>query len=68
MKKAVIKQVTHGKNKGQFRFILYAANGEPIADSHPETYTQIHSAIDTITNNFPSFVIDDQTKGAKTKK
>jgi uncharacterized protein YegP (UPF0339 family) len=59
MKKAIIKKVTHGKLKGQFRFILKAENGEIVATS--ETYTQKHSCIETIESNFPNFIIEDKT-------
>lgn len=62
MKKARIILVTKGKNVGQFRFKLYGINGEPVANSHPETYTQKHSCIETLQNNFPDFVIIDTTK------
>lgn len=62
MNRAVLKKVTKGKNKGQYRFILYSTNGEVIAQSHPETYTQKHSAKDTIRNNFPNFALVDKTK------
>lgn len=62
MKKAQIKQISRGKHKGEFRFLLFASNGEVIANSHPESYTQKHSCIETLTNNFPDFVIEDKTK------
>jgi uncharacterized protein YegP (UPF0339 family) len=62
MKTAVIQKVTRGRQKGQFKFVLFASNGEPIADSHPETYTQKHSAMETLRANFSDFVIVDQTK------
>ena len=62
MKKAFIKTVSKGKQKGQFRFVLKASNGETIAVSSPESYTQKHSAIETLTANFPDFQIVDKTK------
>ena len=40
---AKIKRVTHGKYKGQFRFLLLGNNGEIIATS--ETYTQKHNVL-----------------------
>lgn len=67
MKKAIITLVTRGKNKGQFRFTLIGINGEPVANSHPETYTQKHSCIETLESNFPDFVIIHTTvPGTKT--
>lgn len=62
MKTAIIKKVSHGKLKGQYRFLLVAENGEIIAQSYPETYTQKHNAIEVLTDNFPDFEISDQTK------
>lgn len=58
--KAVIKRVTHGKQKGQFRFILKAGNNEPIA--HGETYTQKHNVKELLEKYFPLFTIEDKTK------
>lgn len=60
MKKAIIKTVSHGKLKGQYRFILIAANGEPIATS--ETYTQKHNVIELLATHFAEFEIVDKTK------
>lgn len=62
MKKALIKKVSKGKKKGEFRFVLLAKNGEPIAQSFPETYTQKHNCISTLENHFPDFEILDLTK------
>lgn len=61
MKKAIIKLVSKGKQKGQFRFVLLAENGEVIATSGSETYTQKHSCIETLESNFPNFTIIDKT-------
>lgn len=58
--KAVIKTVSHGKQKGQFRFMLKSANGEVIAVS--ETYTQKHNVLDVLANYFPNFEVIDKTK------
>lgn len=58
--KAIIKTVSHGKLKGQFRFILKSANGEPIATS--ETYTQKHNCTELLEKYFPAFEIVDKTK------
>ena len=58
MKTATIKRITHGKLKGQFRFILKAENGEIIATS--ESYTQKHSCKETLESNFPNFKILDK--------
>ena len=57
MKKAIIKKVTKGKRKGEYRFILKAENGEIVATSGTESYTQKHSCIETIKSCFPNFEI-----------
>lgn len=59
MKKAIVKKVSHGKLKGQFRFLLKSENGQVIATS--ETYTQKHECLETLVNNFPQFEIVDKT-------
>ena len=59
MKKAVIKRVSHGKKKGEFRFTLIAENGEVIATS--ETYTQKHNVTDLIQAHFPEFEVVDKS-------
>jgi len=61
MKKAIIKKVSHGKLKGQYRFILIAANGEPIADAR-ETYTQKHNVTELLATHFSDFEVVDKTK------
>lgn len=61
MKKAIIKTVKSGKRKGQFRFILVAKNGEPIANSGNESYTQKHNCISVLKNHFPEFTIIDNS-------
>ncbi len=60
MKRAIIKKVSKGRNKGQFRFVLKASNGEIVAQSHPETYERLQSCLDTLNNNFPDFDIIKQ--------
>jgi len=55
--KAIIKKVVRGKNKGQFRFLLIAKNGEPVAQSHPETYHNERDLLKTLRNYFPGFEI-----------
>lgn len=65
MKKAIINKVTKGKHAGQYRFTLKGANGETVAVSHPETYTQKHSCIETLNSCFPDFKIEDETGEAK---
>lgn len=57
MKQAIIKKVTNGKNKGQWRFVLWAANGKVIAVSGTETYHNLQDCKDTCTHNFPDFKI-----------
>lgn len=63
MKKAIITTVKRGKHQGEFKFKLVAANGETIAQSYPESYTQKHNAIKVLKKNFPDFEIQDQTTG-----
>jgi uncharacterized protein YegP (UPF0339 family) len=60
--KAIIKIVSKGKQKGQFRFNLIADNGQTIATSGTENYTQKHSCIETLKTSFPNFEIVDKTK------
>ena len=60
--KAIIKTVSKGKQKGQFRFVLVAANGEIVATSGSESYTQKHNCIKTLEALFPQFEITDKTK------
>lgn len=62
MKKAIIKKVRKGKAKGQFIFVLKSTNGQVVANSLPETYHNKQDAEDTITNNFPEFVIVDESE------
>lgn len=57
MKTAIIKTVSKGKHKGQFRFVLKAANGEVVATSGTESYTQKHSCIETLATHFKDFAI-----------
>ncbi len=56
---ALIKRVTHGRYKGQYRFILKGSNGEIVATS--ELYTQKHNALEVIEACFPQFTIIDKT-------
>ncbi len=57
--KAILKKVSHGKQKGQFRFVLKGANGEIIATS--ETYTQKHNVTEILQVAFPNFEVVDKT-------
>lgn len=57
--KAIIKRVSHGKRKGEFRFVLVAENGEIIATS--ETYTQKHNVISLLETHFSNFTIVDKS-------
>lgn len=61
--KAKIKQVTHGKQKGQFRFVLKGDNGEIVG--HGETYTSKSECLQTLNKYFPNFQIVDETKPQK---
>jgi len=60
-RRAIIKRVNKGRNKGQFRFVLIGDNGEMVADSHPETYTAKAMCKKTLTKYFASFRIVDET-------
>lgn len=62
---AIIKTVRRGKRKGQFRFVLKAANGEIIASSGSESYTQKHNCVDVLNKYFPEFDIVDLTLKVK---
>lgn len=55
--KAVIKKVSKGKAKGQFRFVLFGKNGEPVAQSWTESYTSKQMCVKTLRNLFPNFTI-----------
>lgn len=55
MRKVVIKRVTHGKNKGQFRFSLVGDNGEIVATSGSETYHNEKDILHTLDKYFSSF-------------
>ncbi len=57
--KIIIKKVSKGPNKGQFRFLIKGDNGENL--SQQETYTQKHNVIEVITKYFPHFTIEDKT-------
>lgn len=54
---AIVKKVSKGKLKGQFRFVLKAKNGEIIATSGTESYTQKHNCISVLKEHFPNFKI-----------
>lgn len=55
--KAILKQVTHGKYKGQWRFILKGENGETVA--HGETYHNKGDMLLTLSRYFPNFPISN---------
>jgi hypothetical protein len=57
--KMIIKRVTHGKKKGEFRFILKGTNGEVIG--HGETYTQKHNIVELHTTYFSNFELIDKS-------
>ncbi len=57
MKKAIINKVRSGKSKGQFRFTLWAANGQVIATCGTERYQNLQDCIDTVEHNFPDFEV-----------
>lgn len=61
MRKAIIKLVVKGNRAGDYRFVLIGDNGESVAHSGTETYTQKHNAISCIKEYFPSFEIVDKT-------
>lgn len=60
-KQAVIKLITKGKHKGEFTFFLEAENGETIAQSYPESYTQKHNVIEILESSFSDFDIVDRS-------
>lgn len=57
--KMIIKKVSHGKLKGQFRFLLKSANNEIIATS--ETYTQKHNIVELHSKYFSIFELIDKS-------
>jgi len=67
-RRAIIDRVKSGKQKGQFKFVLKALNGEVIARSHPESYTRLQSAVDTLENNFRDYVIYEKLPGGQLRK
>lgn len=52
--RAIIKRVTHGKRKGEWRFVLKAGNGETVAVS--ETYRNRQDMNHTLLTYFPQFL------------
>ena len=62
MRTATIKQVKKGKQKGQFRFVLKGSNGKVVGTSGTENYTQKHSCIETLNEDFEQYKIIDSTK------
>lgn len=57
---ALIKRVTHGKHKGEYRFVLVADNNEIVATS--ELYESKQACLKTVENLFPGFEIKDKSK------
>jgi uncharacterized protein YegP (UPF0339 family) len=57
--KAVIKKVTHGKRKGEYKFALLGDNSENL--SQQETYTQKHNVTEVLEKYFPQFEVEDKT-------
>ena len=57
--KMIIKRVTHGKKKGQFRFILKGKNGEVVGIG--ETYTQKHNVVELHSVYFSNFELVDKS-------
>ena len=66
-KRAIIDKVKSGKQKGQFKFVLTALNGEVVARSHPESYKQLQSAVKTLENCFHEYVIYEKTSSGLNK-
>lgn len=66
MPQAIIKRVSHGKLKGQFRFVLTADNHEIIATS--EIYTQKHNITDLLKTYFDNFDVIDETYDKRKRK
>ena len=65
MATAIIKRVSRGKKKGEFRFVLKGDNGEIIGSSGSESYTQKHNCVDVLEKYFPKFDIVDLTLRVK---
>jgi hypothetical protein len=63
MKKMIIKTVSKGPRKGQFRFLLKGANGEVIAQG--ETYTVKHNIVSLHKDHFPDFELVDKSKNVE---
>jgi len=55
--KAVITTIKRGKKVGEFKFQLFGKNGEPVAQSYPESYTTLQKCKQTLKNCFPGFEI-----------
>lgn len=55
--KAIISTIKRGKHAGEFKFTLYGKNGEPVAQSYPESYTTKQNCKKTLKNCFPGFTI-----------
>lgn len=58
--KAIIKKITHGKYKGQYRFHLTGINHEILVVSS-ESYTQKHNVIEVLKDYFEDFELIDKT-------
>jgi hypothetical protein len=61
--RAIIKKITHGRAKGQFKFKLVGDNGEDLSQN--ESYTQKHNVTEVLVKYFPNFAIEDQTVNKK---
>lgn len=58
--KAIIKKVSKGKEKGQFRFVLKGDNGKNL--SPQDAYHNKQDLLDTLNKYFPNFQIIDNVK------
>lgn len=57
--KVLVKRITQGKQKGEFRFVLKADNHENLSPN--ETYKNKQGLMDTLEKYFPNFEIVDTT-------
>lgn len=58
--KAIIKKIKKGRNKGQFRFVLKADNGENLSQN--EAYHNKGDILSVIAKYFGNFQVVDETK------
>jgi uncharacterized protein YegP (UPF0339 family) len=60
--KAYIKKVSKGKQKGRYRFVLKAGNGEVVGTSGTQSYSSKQGCKQTLIDCFGQYEIIDTTK------